>query len=249
MTTAGPGQGTVFLSALSRDLELACAPTGGLAAYLSPAEAESARKYTRAGDRLDYAASHALFRLLAARQLGRQPLAARHLQVTRSCAGCGSTAHGKPEVAGLSLSLSRSHGAVMAAAGPAGTPVGADIELVPGNLFKGFDDYVASTDERLGLAPQDVPARLRLWVAKEAVLKAAGLGLAVTPAAVHLAPVDAGTPERTLLRADCPGTPQVHGLTAAAVAAPDGYAAAVSAASDLPAATLPLADLLLARAA
>lgn len=225
----GARSGIVYLCVPSGDLEAACPAEGGLAAYLSADEVGAAGRFTRAGDRLDYAASHALFRLLAAYRLGLPPADAASLAVARLCSGCGSPEHGKPGVPGVSLSLSRSHGVVMAAAAPAGMPVGADIELVPDTLFKAFDDYVASPGERAGLQHRDVDPRLALWTAKEAVLKAAGLGLAVAPAAVHLAP--AGGP---LLRADCPDVPQVDGLLATAVPAPKGYKAAVSAGSGFP---------------
>ncbi len=234
----GPVSGVVFLAVLTRNLESACAPAGGLRTFLSPAEVSSAGRFRRAEDRLDYAASHVLFRLLAARWLGLPPLDAAGLGVTRYCIGCGSSQHGKPAVDGVSLSLSRSHGAVMAAAGPAGAPVGADIELVPDGLFDGFADFVAAPGERGQLRSKGIPGRLRLWVAKEAVLKAAGLGLAVEPSTVHLTPAGG-----TLLLADCPGRPEVHGLTASPVPAPAGYRAAVSAGSGLPPDPLALSDV------
>ncbi|RAX18286.1 hypothetical protein DC347_02125 [Pseudarthrobacter sp. AG30] len=235
--------GTVFAIARSSELEEICEPTGGFGAYISAAEAESALRFTRAGDRLDYLASHALFRLLAANRLGRHPGDAPNIEVTRRCPGCGSTGHGKPAVAGVSLSLSRSHGAVMAAAGPDAAGVGADIEKFPDILFDGFDEYAASPAERSELQPGDVPARIRLWVAKETVLKAAGLGLAVAPSTVHLAPVwslDAGS----FLRAESPGHPEVHGMGTVPVAAPPGYAAAVSVSANQSPTRLPLARLL-----
>jgi len=244
MNSRNPPAGTVFLAVFSADLEAACAPTGGLAAHLSPAEAQSARRFTRAGDRLDYMASHALFRLLAAHRLGRGFAETPQLEVTRRCAGCGSTGHGKPAVAGASLSLSRSNGAVMVAAGPEGIPVGADIEHIPDTLHSGFDHYVASAAEREALAPGDIPARLRLWVAKEAVLKAAGLGLSVPPAGVHLAGSPAAEGNCPVLRADSPAHPQVHGLTAVFLPAPPGYAAALSVAAPTTLTRLSLADLL-----
>jgi 4'-phosphopantetheinyl transferase len=244
MSSRNPAAGPVFLTAFSADLEAACAPIGGLTACLSSAEAHSARRYARPGDRLDYLASHALFRLLAAQRLGHGFAEAPQLEVTRRCAGCGSTGHGKPAIAGASLSLSRSKGAVMVAAGPEGTRVGADIEHIPDTLHSGFDHYVASTAEREALAPGDIPARLRLWVAKEAVLKAAGLGLSVPPAEVHLACNPANDDDCPTLRADSPAHPQVHGLGAVFLPAPPGYAAALSTAGPMPLTRLSLSDLM-----
>lgn len=230
----------VFISATARDVQHACATAGGLGAFLSPAEDQATERFTRQGDRLDYAASHALFRLLAARCLGRTAADARHLSVARLCVGCGSTEHGKPAIAGLSLSLSRSYGTVLAAAGPAQMPVGADIEQIPATVFNGFDQYVASTTERENLPADDVPARIRLWVAKEAIFKAAGLGLAVPPADVHLEQVNPGV---ALLRAHSPGQPRIDGLTAFPVAAPSGYLAALSVMPGVPVVELSLAAL------
>ncbi len=244
MNSRNPAAGTVFLTVRSADLEAACAPIGGLTACLSPAETQSARRFARPGDRLDYLASHALFRLLAAHRLGRGFAEAPLLEVTRRCTGCGSTGHGKPAVAGTSLSLSRSQGAVMVAAGPEGTPVGADIEHIPDTLHSGFDHYVASAAERGALSTEDIPARLRLWVAKEAVLKAAGFGLAVPPAEVHLAGEPADDDNCPILRAVSPAHPQVHGLTAVFLPAPQGYAAALSAAGHTSLIRLSLTDLL-----
>ncbi|WP_050767081.1 4'-phosphopantetheinyl transferase family protein [Pseudarthrobacter chlorophenolicus] len=215
-----------------------------MTACLSPAEAQSARRFARPEDRLDYLASHALFRLIAAHRLGGGFAEAPKLEVTRRCAGCGSTGHGKPAVAGASLSLSRSKGAVMVAAGPEGAPVGADIEHIPDTLHHGFDHYAASAAEREALAPGDIPARLRLWVAKEAVLKAAGLGLSVPPADVHLAGDPADDDNFPTLRADSPAHPQVHGLSAVFLPAPPGYAAALSVAGPASLSGLSLADLL-----
>lgn len=247
LNAAAGGSGVVYIAVVSRDVEAACAGTGGLGAFLSYEESSAASRFTRAGDRLDYAASHALFRLLGAYRLGLHPRDAAGLSVTRHCVGCGSAEHGKPAIDGVSLSLSRSRGAVMAAAGPAGAPVGADIEHMPDSLFSGFDQYVASPAERLQLTHGDLAPRLQLWSAKEAVLKAAGLGLAVSPSAVHLAPADSTVPEHlpgAVVAAVCPGLPAVHGLLATATAAPAGYKAAVSAGAGLPPARLPLSELL-----
>jgi len=248
MTATGRGAtGVVYLAATSaavQDAAVRAAPgpaSEGLDAFISPEERVASLRFRRAEDRLDYAASHALFRLLAAWRLGRAPEDAAVLEVRRTCAGCGGTDHGKPSVGGVALSMSRSHGTVMAAAGPAGAGLGADIERVPAEVFAGFDDFA--------LAPEEQPApdgseltdagRIRLWVAKEAVLKAAGLGLAVDPSSVLLVPAgSAGT-----LRADSKGNPAVHGLLVVPVPAPGGYAAAVAATAGLPARAVSLAEI------
>ncbi|MHA7223653.1 4'-phosphopantetheinyl transferase family protein [Arthrobacter sp. RHLT1-20] len=217
---------------------------GGLGAFLSPQERDASLRFRREEDRLDYPASHSLFRLLAAWRLGLEPHDAAGLEVRRTCASCGSIEHGKPSIEGVGMSMSRSHGTVMAAAGPAGTSLGADIEKAPTQVFDGFDGFAVAPGEGLGQDGLDVSDasdadRIRLWVAKEAVLKAAGVGLAVDPSAVRLVPAGA----HNVLRAESPGTPAVHGLLVGAVSAPPGYAAAVSARSGVPAQSLSLSEI------
>jgi 4'-phosphopantetheinyl transferase len=229
------GPGIAFVAVPSAEIEAACLPHGGFEAYLSAAEAASSRRFRRAEDRRDYSASHALFRLLAAWRLGLGPGAAAGLRVHRACSGCGSTEHGKPAVEGVALSLSRSHGAVMAAAGPAAADLGADIEKTPAAVFPGFDEFALAAGEVHGLSDA---GRIRLWVAKEAVLKAAGVGLALAPSAVRLIPNG-----RDLLRVQCPDDPALAGLQVCPVAAPPGYEAAVAARAGLPPQRLGLAEI------
>lgn len=244
----GPAAGVVFLAVPTADAASACAPFGGLGAFLSPAEMAAARRFRRSADRLDYEASHALFRLLAAWWLGLSPREAATLHIARHCGSCGGTDHGKPSVAGVALSLSRSHGAVMAAAGPAGSTLGADIERVPEQVFDGFDDFAAAPAELAELALADARDRTRLWVAKEAVLKAAGVGLAVEPSSVVLArpghsgalPGTAAVRDAHLRTALCPAEPRIHGLELCPATAPPGYVAAVAARGGLPARRLSL---------
>jgi 4'-phosphopantetheinyl transferase len=244
----GRGGGIEYVVAPSAAVQVAadvCAGgfgSEGLGAVLSPQERDASLRFSRAADRLDYAASHALFRLLAARRLGLDPADAAGLEIRRSCAGCGSSEHGKPSVGGVALSMSRSHGTVMAASAPAGTSLGADVEQVPAAVFAGFDAFALAPGERPGSDHTSAEVmdagRIRLWVAKEAVLKAAGIGLAMDPSAVRLVPAGpggtAGPGSSTggapgTLRAECAGDPSVHGLLVTSVPAPAGYAAAVAA--------------------
>ena len=158
MTTPGPHDAWIEYAAVpSAALQDAAARSslggygglfGGLGAFLSAQERDASLRFRRAADRLDYAASHALFRLLAARRLGLTPADAAGLDVRRRCAGCGSTGHGKPSIEGVALSLSRSHGTVMAASAPEGASLGADIERVPAEVFAGFDDFALAPEER-----------------------------------------------------------------------------------------------------
>nr|WP_306422570.1 4'-phosphopantetheinyl transferase superfamily protein [Paenarthrobacter aurescens] len=114
----------------------------------------------------------------------------------------------------------------MAAVGPASASVGADVERVPSGLFDGFDNYVLEPRATAVMDEADVPSRMRQWVAKEAVLKAAGLGLSVPPSAVSLV---SGEDRSDAHRAVCPIQPLVHGLDVYPVPVTSTYVAAVSA--------------------
>jgi 4'-phosphopantetheinyl transferase len=123
------------------------------------------------------------------------------LTAAYSCPECGTGPeldHGRPcyllgsAPAGLLLSLSRSHGWALLAAGPAGTAgaaVGVDLERSSGVGFPGFDDVALTPAERqrlAALAPDEAMSwRAAAWARKEALLKARGTGLRVDPASVE----------------------------------------------------------------
>ncbi|MDN4645426.1 4'-phosphopantetheinyl transferase family protein [Arthrobacter sp. PsM3] len=162
-----------------------------------------------------------------------------------SCPDCGTGPeldHGRPGYrldgapAGLSLSLSRSRGwALLAAGGPQGpgalgpsapgfgtqdngATVGIDLEHSSGVVFPGFDDVALTPAERqllAGLAPdRAAPWRTAAWARKEALLKARGIGLRVDPASVEAF-------------VEPPGTILVD-LDTAALGLPAGFAAALA---------------------
>ncbi|MET1021134.1 MAG: 4'-phosphopantetheinyl transferase superfamily protein [Arthrobacter sp.] len=138
-------------------------------------------------------------RSFAAGILGAHP---GELAAAYSCPDCGSGPdidHGRPgyrlhgAAAGLILSLSRSCGWALLAAGVPGNPgtaVGIDLEHRSGIGFEGFDDVALTPAERQLLAA--VPAgraslwRAAAWTRKEALLKARGSGLRVDPASVNV---------------------------------------------------------------
>ncbi|GAA1123824.1 4'-phosphopantetheinyl transferase family protein [Arthrobacter flavus] len=217
----------VTASGVARTLE----PLGGLDRFLpGPVRAAAARlQYEQ--DRLTYRAAHAVFRLMAAQLLGATPAEAAALPVTRSCRACGSGLHGKPAIAGVELSLSRSAGSLLVASAPAGHPIGADIEHIPDAVFDGFDAYALSIPEREQLRSDDVDARLRLWVAKEAVLKATGHGLSIEPSTFSIA----GN--------SCTGLAAAEHLKLAWVGPPAGYVAAIAAPAALEMAQMTMARL------
>ena len=89
-----------------------------------------------------------------------------------------TSATGKPEcVAGPELSVAHSRGVVVCALAPAGR-IGIDVEIAaPGRAIEGIAARHFSADETRWVDSQ--PERFyRLWVLKEAYLKALGLGLA-----------------------------------------------------------------------
>lgn len=221
----GTPVGVGFVLLRSVDVQKACSDSGGMGSYLTPAERSARDAFHRPQDALDYAASHVLLRLMAAHQLGLEASAAPYLEITRHCVSCGSVDHGRPVLAGASLSLSRSHGVAMAAAGPVDAFVGVDVEQIPAQLFAGFEDYVLTAKAAADLPQEDIVGRMRHWVAKEAVLKSAGIGLAVAPSAVAL--TERKGPLGSL-RATCPQEPMVHGRDVYSVPALPGYLAALS---------------------
>lgn len=181
------------------------------ASVLDEAEASRAEAFARTEDRDRYTVAHVMLRQLLASYLDCDPAAVSFR--TEPCPLCGGP-HGRPAVAGRTgLHFSLSHGGGYAMAAFAASPIGVDVEPVPGPEI--LADLLGCLDgaERRDLASLAEPARpvafARAWVRKEARLKALGTGLAVDPATVH-----AGVSERAAA-----GTTDLD--------APAGHAAAV----------------------
>jgi 4'-phosphopantetheinyl transferase len=109
--------------------------------------------------------------------------------IERRCERCGGE-HGRPLVAApaggdrAQVSLSRAGDTVAVAVTFAG-PVGIDIESIRAVSLAPLDSVAFGPGERSALPPGAGPcadrARASLWTCKEAVLKAAGLGLRTDP--------------------------------------------------------------------
>jgi len=129
--------------------------------------------------------AHALLRVEAARFHRVLPT---QIVLGHTCPRCGSDTHGRPRLVPTAtvrhpafVSLGRAGDLSVVAVTDAG-PVGVDVEAEGAAEFAGFEDVVLHPGER-GAASAD---RTRVWVRKEALLKAYGLGLAVDPGDVML---------------------------------------------------------------
>ncbi|ALV45193.1 hypothetical protein MB46_06415 [Arthrobacter alpinus] len=202
---------------------------GGAAALLPRTELDAAGRFRNPDDGRAYIGAHVLFRLMAAHTLGLPFGKAAGLAVHRHCHSCGGP-HGKPEIEGTSLSLSRAGETVLVASGPAGTPLGADLEAVPTQLHAGFDEFSLTSRERMELASSGVASRIRLWVAKEAALKVHGHGLAVEPLNLHVGTQKRGlsAPDDWSAKIEAPMHGDLHGINIAWLRAPAGLTAALA---------------------
>ena len=129
--------------------------------------------------------ARATTRLLLAETLGVEP---HRVVISRVCARCGHPTHGRPTVAGtgaaavsFSVSHSGTFGVVALAAGD--RRIGVDVEAVrPRSRLDALADRVLGAEEHAAWRALDDPdvrlrAFLRAWTAKEAYLKALGIGI------------------------------------------------------------------------
>lgn len=144
------------------------------------------------GDRRRFRSAHVLVRLLVAEIAHVAP---ETVTVVQRCDDC-DRAHGRPTVlinghAGPEVSFSHAGRAVIAAVGTGSAWLGIDLEPL-GGLRAGLERVALSEEERELLASRPLDQRddalTRWWVRKEAVLKAAGLGLRTPPDQVIVSP-------------------------------------------------------------
>jgi phosphopantetheinyl transferase len=126
---------------------------------------------------------------LARRRLARQ-LVAEARGVNPADVSVAKNIRGRPvlERAGLGFHLSFAAREALALIGIADRPIGIDLEIEAPNLVIPFN--VLREDERAWLAAQPEALRacgfLRIWTAKEAIVKAVGQGFRITPEQIVL---------------------------------------------------------------
>ncbi|MEN3539908.1 4'-phosphopantetheinyl transferase superfamily protein [Microbispora sp. ZYX-F-249] len=152
---------------------------------LSVAELERAARFRRDQDRRRFLTGARLLRLAAGARLGISP---GNVVVDRTCPDCDKH-HGRPSIraGGTVLHASVSHsGDRVAVALTSEAPLGVDVEeLVPAGSVEDLVQCALTPRERdvvLALPEHEqYEAFVRIWVCKEAALKATGHGLRISP--------------------------------------------------------------------
>ncbi|GAA1397118.1 4'-phosphopantetheinyl transferase family protein [Luteococcus peritonei] len=120
--------------------------------------------------------AHRMLLQLAGELAGGRP------RLVHACPRCGSDAHGRPVLLGTErparVSLARDRDQEIAVVAVSLTAaVGVDVEATGAADFPGFAQVALHPSEQA----DEVAERTRLWVRKEAALKARGTGLALDP--------------------------------------------------------------------
>jgi 4'-phosphopantetheinyl transferase len=191
---------------------------------LSPAEQDRAARFRRPQDRDQYQIAHTGLRLLLARYLGLLP-GAVPFEINPE----GKPQLAPPHDAHLAFNLSHCDGQVLYAI-TAGTPVGVDVEFVkPNRDLNGMMRTIASPAEQAAYAALPEPDRrdafYRLWVQKEAYIKARGDGLRYPLQAITTA-LTPGTPNALLKDTQDPTAPTAWQINSVIV--PNTHRAAVA---------------------
>lgn len=148
-------------------------PDAALLHMLVPTERQEVQRLQRRGDRARYVCTRAALRQVLAREYG-----------CSSTKEIARTAWGKPvlqDAMGLEFNVSHAGAWGMVAVTQAGQ-LGVDIEKTPRLALDGLAPYICTPAESARLVPCSPAAQraelLRLWVGKEAALKAVGVGIA-----------------------------------------------------------------------
>lgn len=175
---------------------------------LSESERERLARFRQPADQDRFRTAWVLARQVLSGHVGAAPSS---LEFVRRCRTCGEYGHGKPSLVNGSpweFSLSHAGGWVLLAVSNVG-PVGVDIEAASATFAE-----IAAMVRAPGESADDLH---RLWVRKEAVLKATGDGLAVPMSSFTISPPT------------WPADPAlVDRLALADLLVPVGYAAAVA---------------------
>lgn len=143
-------------------------------------------RFLRAQDRALFLASHALARIVAARHAQVAPRAIRFSRA----AAAGAKPRLVGAAGGLELSVSHSGQRVVVAVSR-GVALGVDVERL-GSLSRELIEAVLPSSEQRELEALPAPLRpwgfSRYWTRKEAVLKATGDGLSVSPKRIAVSP-------------------------------------------------------------
>jgi 4'-phosphopantetheinyl transferase len=137
-----------------------------------------------------------LLRAALAQRTGTPP---ELLPIDRRCDDCGGP-HGRPRLADSALELTVTHSGDRVGVGIAtGVPIGLDVEpLEQKRITEGMAGLACTPNEERWLDAHAgdayADAFLRLWTAKEAVLKALGTGLMKPMTEVELDPPTGGEP-------------------------------------------------------
>lgn len=151
---------------------LSCCPIEVALAALNEQERHRLQTLRRSSDRADYLAAHLLARAMVARATVADPFS---IMLAQRCPECGSDTHGVPRVIGHDrLAVSWSHTAGAAAAATGGQDVGVDAERVLDQHWTAVVGTTMTEAEReaIHLSPAPAVAFTRLWVRKEALVKA-----------------------------------------------------------------------------
>ena len=154
--------------------------------------------------------------------------------LTRGCADCAATDHGIPCPGGrhaghYGISLSHSEDRVVVAVTKGATAVGVDVERVVHGRLTGIARLVGTAREATADLDADQPdlALSMRWVRKEAILKAAGVGLRVALADLEISDHDEPAYVRQWHSRSCPlrpGPESVVSTSGPAISAPATWA-------------------------
>ena len=138
-----------------------------------------AQRHKKALDRLIWQRSYMFLQQTLALTTGVEPCS---VELTRLCLSCGSAEHGKPYLVHSPIQFSLSRAGPWVAVAVSERRVGVDIEA-RSRLIVGEEllNMMCSKEEREQLNRSAVPSWeecLTIWVRKEALVKACGVGLA-----------------------------------------------------------------------